>query len=138
MAAASSVRTLGPGQTFTPTDVAKASDVFAAQVVTSIRHVAIDPTYETGGGRPAYDNTFTVMPATTPATPHRTIPRPKIQGQQIALIAGPSGEQIFTEQYGRIKVWWPWDRRAKKDGSDTCWIRVAQRWAGSTWGHPGT
>ncbi len=136
VAATSTVRTLGPGQKFTPQDVAKPSDIFAQQVLVSIRHVAHDPTYETTGtARPSYDNTFTAMPATTPATPHRTIPRPKIAGQQIALIAGPSGEQIFTEQYGRVKVWFPWDREAQKDGSDTPWIRVAQRWAGSTWGH---
>ena len=135
VAAISTVRTLGPGQKFTPHDKAKPSDVFAHQVVTSIRHVAIDPTYETTGGRPSYDNTLTAIPATTPATPHRTIPRPKVSGSQIALIAGPSGEEIFTEQYGRVKVWFPWDRRAKKDGSDTIWIRVGQSWAGATWGH---
>ena len=40
------------------------------------------------------------MPATTPATPHRTIPRPKIIGSQIALIAGPSGEEIFCGPVG--------------------------------------
>ena len=133
--AASFVRTLGPGQKFTPRDVAKPDDVFAQQVVTSIRHEATDRTYETNGSRPAYDNTFTTLPAVTPATPHRTIPRPMITGTQIALIAGPDGEEIFCDQYGRIKVWFPWDRRAKKDGSDTCWLRVGQPWAGTNWGH---
>ncbi|MCX8254975.1 Type VI secretion system secreted protein VgrG [Beijerinckiaceae bacterium RH AL1] len=133
--AASTVRTLAPGQKFTPFDKAKPSDVFAQQVLTSIRHVAVDPTYETAGGRPSYDNTFAAMPATTPATPHRTVPRPTIVGSQVALIAGPSGEEIYTEQYGRVKVWFPWDRRAKKDGSDTIWIRVGQPWAGTSWGY---
>ena len=135
VAATSTLRTLGPGQRFTPFDKAKPSDVFAQQVLTSIRHVAVDPTYETTGGQPSYDNNFTAMPATTPATPHRTIPRPKVSGSQIALIAGPSGEEIYTEQYGRVKVWFPWDRRAKKDGSDTIWIRVGQPWAGTNWGY---
>ncbi len=133
--AASTVRTLGPGQTFTPIDVAKPDNKFAKQVVTAIRHVATDPTYETGGGVPSYDNTFTVIPAITIATPHRTTRRPRINGQQIALIAGPQGEEIFTNQYGQVKVWFPWDRRARKDGTDTVWIRVGQPWAGTTWGH---
>ena len=133
--AASTVRTLGRGQKFTPFDKAKPDNWFSQQVVTAIRHVAVDPTYETSGGRPAYDNSFSAMPATTPATPHRTVPRPTIVGSQIALIAGPSGEEIFTEQYGRVKVWFPWDRRAKKDGSDTIWIRVGQPWAGTNWGY---
>ncbi len=133
--AASTVRTLGPGQTFTPIDVAKPDNKFAKQVVTAIRHVATDPTYETGGEVPSYDNTFTVIPATTIATPHRYTRRPRINGQQIALIAGPQGEEIFTNQYGQVKVWFPWDRRARKDGTDTIWIRVGQPWAGTTWGH---
>ncbi len=133
--ASSTVRTLAPGRRFTPQDVAKPSNAFQPQVVTSIRHEASNRTYETNGGKPSYANTFIVTPATTPATPHRTIPRPQILGSQIALIAGPQGEEIFCDQWGRIKVWFPWDRRAVKDGSDTCWIRVGQPWAGTTWGH---
>jgi type VI secretion system secreted protein VgrG len=133
--AASTVRTLAPGRRFTPHDVAKPANIFAQQVVTAIRHEATNRTYETNGGQPTYANTFAVMPATTPATPHRTIPRPSVVGTQIAMIAGPEGEEIFCDQWGRIKVWFPWDRRAAKDGSDTCWIRVGQPWAGTTWGH---
>jgi type VI secretion system secreted protein VgrG len=53
---------------------------------------------------------------------------------QVALIAGPAGEEIHPDKYGRIKVWFPWDRYAKKDGSDTCWVRVAQNWAGLGFG----
>ena len=83
---------------------------------------------------PEYGCTFTALPATTPATPHRRTPRPRIDGQQIALIAGPEGEEIHTDRFGRVKLWFPWDRRAQKDGSDTCWVRVAQSWAGSGWG----
>ncbi|WP_284777153.1 type VI secretion system tip protein TssI/VgrG, partial [Agrobacterium sp. lyk4-40-TYG-31] len=49
-------------------------------------------------------------------------------------VAGPEGEEIHPDQYGRIKLWFPWDRKAKKDGTDTCWVRVAQNWAGSSWG----
>ena len=128
--AASTVRDLAPGRCFTPRDVAKPDDSFAAQVVTAIRHSLRDPTYETVGGRPSYANSFTAMPATTPATPHRTVPKPVIVGSQIALIAGPAGEEIYTEQYGRVKLTFPWDRRAKGDGSDTCWVRVGQPWAG--------
>lgn len=135
VAAASTVRNLGPGQKFTPTDVANPDNHFDPQVVTAIKHVATNPSYETGTGEQAYTNTFAVMPAATPATPHRTIPWPKIVGSQIALIAGPDGEEIFTDQYGRVKLWFPWDRRAKKDGSDTVWMRVGQPWAGTTWGH---
>ena len=133
--AQSTLRTLAPGQTITPQDVAKPANVFEQQVVVAIRHAISNPSYESGPGQPAYDNSFSVIPAKTPVTPHRTQSRPKIIGSQIALIAGPSGEEIHTDQYGRVKLTFPWDRRAKGDGSDTCWVRVGQPWAGGTWGH---
>jgi type VI secretion system secreted protein VgrG len=99
-----------------------------------IIHTARDNSYETNEGGVEYENTFTAIPAKVPATPHRLTHRPKIEGTQVALVAGPEGEEIHPDQYGRIKLWFPWDRRAKKDGSDTCWVRVAQSWAGAGWG----
>ncbi|MCZ4431487.1 type VI secretion system tip protein TssI/VgrG, partial [Agrobacterium sp. SOY23] len=60
--------------------------------------------------------------------------RPRIEGTQVAIVAGPEGEEIHPDQYGRIKLWFPWDRKAKKDGTDTCWVRVSQAWGGGTWG----
>ena len=145
------VRTLAPGQRFTPYDVpaeagliegvaelsgsaADGATQFDEHVVLSITHRAVDQSYESQGGDPEYGCSFTALPATTPATPHRRTPRPRIDGQQIALIAGPEGEEIHTDRFGRIKLWFPWDRRATKDGTDTCWVRVAQSWAGSGWG----
>jgi type VI secretion system secreted protein VgrG len=74
------------------------------------------------------------LPADLPATPHRDVVRPRVEGSQIAIIAGPAGEEIHCDDYGRVKVWFPWDREAKKDGSDTCWVRAVQNWAGTGWG----
>ena len=141
------VRTLAPGQRFTPYDVptemglaelsgsaADGATNFDEHVVLSITHRAVDQSYETQGGDPEYECTFTALPASTPATPHRHTPRPRIDGQQIALVAGPEGEEIHTDRFGRIKLWFPWDRRAAKDGTDTCWVRVGQSWAGTGWG----
>lgn len=130
----SSVRTLKPGARLTPYDVAHPEHQFETTVVMRITHEAHDTTYETGTGEPSYENRFTALPARLAATPHRLTARPRIDGSQIALIAGPQGEEIHTDQYGRVKLWFPWDRRAKKDGSDTRWVRVAQPWAGGTWG----
>ncbi|WP_244533746.1 type VI secretion system tip protein TssI/VgrG [Methylobacterium aquaticum] len=80
------------------------------------------------------ENAFTTLPAGRPATPHRAIPRPRIDGLQIALIAGPPGEEIHTDAFGRIKLQFPWDRRARGDGTDTGWVRVMQSWGGTNWG----
>lgn len=60
--------------------------------------------------------------------------QPRIEGAQFTLVAGPEGEETHPDECRRIKLWFPWDRRAKKDGSDTCWVRVSQNWAGAGWG----
>lgn len=131
---ASNTRTLGAGRKFTPYDQANPGNRFAEHVVVAIEHQAIDASYETGGGQPDYTNHFIAIPADVPATPQPTTPLPRIEGTQVALVAGPPGEEIHPDKYGRIKLWFPWDRRAKKDGSDTCWVRVMQNWAGAGWG----
>ena len=130
----SSVRTLAAGARFTPYEVAHPEHSYPAQVVTQILHRAEDPTYESGAGTPHYENSFTTLPADRPATPHRTVPRPRIDGLQIARIAGPDGEEIHTDAYGRVKLAFPWDRRAKGDGTDTGWVRVTQSWGGTSFG----
>jgi type VI secretion system secreted protein VgrG len=132
--AASTVRTLAPGQRFTPYEVARPEQAHEPHVVTRIAHEAEDTSYETGGNPPRYSNWIAAIPARVPATPHRAAAQPRIDGVQVALVAGPPGEEIHTDQHGRIKLKFPWDRRAAGDGSDTSWVRVAQAWAGASWG----
>ncbi len=64
----------------------------------------------------------------------RSTPKPIVQGLQTAIVVGASGEEIHTDKYGRIKVHFHWDRYGKADDTDSCWIRVAQMWAGKKWG----
>jgi type VI secretion system secreted protein VgrG len=64
----------------------------------------------------------------------RLTPKPIVQGPQTAIVVGPSGEEIYTDQYGRVKVHFHWDRHDKSDENSSCWIRVSQHWAGKTWG----
>ena len=131
---ASMVRTLAAGHRFTPYDVANPDNVFAPHVVTSVTHEVVDTSYESVANQPDYANRFAALPADVPATPRRATPRPRIDGVQVAIVAGPPGEEIHPDAHGRVKLWFPWDRRAKKDGTDTCWVRVAQSWAGAGWG----
>ncbi len=77
---------------------------------------------------------FRVIPAETPFRPPRITPRPLVSGCQTAMVTGPSGEEIWLDKYGRIKVQFPWDREGKNDENSSCWIRVAQSWAGKNWG----
>jgi type VI secretion system secreted protein VgrG len=64
----------------------------------------------------------------------RITPKPIVQGPQTAIVVGPSGEEIYTDQHARVKVHFPWDRHDKSDENSSCWIRVSQHWAGKQWG----
>jgi type VI secretion system secreted protein VgrG len=81
-----------------------------------------------------YQNSFEAMPREIPFRPARVTPRPIIAGAQTAVVVGKSGEEIWTDELGRIKVQFHWDRYGKRDENSSCWIRVAQSWAGKGWG----
>ena len=66
--------------------------------------------------------------------PLRTIARPLVQGPQTAFVVGKSGEEIYTDEYGRIKVHFHWDQLNPEDETSSCWMRVSQTWAGKGWG----
>ncbi len=57
-----------------------------------------------------------------------------MHGLQSAIVVGPSGEEIYTDKYARVKVQFPWDRLGKNDEKSSFWVRVATSWAGTKWG----
>jgi type VI secretion system secreted protein VgrG len=57
-----------------------------------------------------------------------------IQGPQTAFVVGTAGEEIDTDEFGRVKVQFHWDRYGKVDENSSCWVRVSQPWAGKGWG----
>ena len=81
-----------------------------------------------------YSNGFEAYPLTLPFRPPLRTPKARIYGTQTAVVVGKAGEEIWTDQYGRIKVQFHWDQRGKKDENSSCWIRVAQGWAGTGYG----
>ena len=66
--------------------------------------------------------------------PARTTPKPHVAGPQTAMVVGPSGEEIYVDKYGRVKLQFHWDRDGKKDAESSCYVRVAQPAAGKGWG----
>jgi type VI secretion system secreted protein VgrG len=82
----------------------------------------------------SYHNSFTCFPAGLPFRPVRSTTKPIIPGTQTAVVVGPPGEEIFTDKYGRVKVQFHWDREGKNNAGSSCWVRVAQIWAGKRWG----
>jgi type VI secretion system secreted protein VgrG len=81
-----------------------------------------------------YRCTFSVIESSRPFRTARTTRKPLVTGPQTAIVVGKSGEEIWTDNYGRVKVQFHWDRYNKGDESSSCWVRVAQVWAGSGWG----
>jgi type VI secretion system secreted protein VgrG len=105
-------------------------------ILTSVQHTArLGADFRSGDG-PAFDysNTFTLQPAGVPFRPQRTTLKPTVAGTQTAVVVGPKGEEIFTDRYGRVKCQFHWDRDGKNDADSSCWVRVAQFWAGKRWG----
>ncbi len=94
---------------------------------------------QTGGwdgtqGKMGYANTFEAIPADVRFRPARKTPWPVVEGPQTALVVGPSGEEIYVDEHGRVKVQFHWDRDGQYDEKSSCWIRVSQTWAGGKYG----
>lgn len=81
-----------------------------------------------------YGNRFHGIPSTVQFRPPRIARKPVIEGVQTAVVVGKSGEEIWTDQYGRVVVQFFWDRDGGANENSSCWIRVAQAWAGTKWG----
>ncbi|WP_425093571.1 type VI secretion system Vgr family protein [Tropicimonas sp. S265A] len=75
-----------------------------------------------------------VIPSETPFRPPRVTSLPDISGVHVAKVVGKSGEEIYTDEYGRVKLKFFWDRYGKEDETATCWVRVATPFAGKNWG----
>ncbi|MDE2366247.1 MAG: type VI secretion system tip protein VgrG [Betaproteobacteria bacterium] len=119
----SDCRWLVPGHYFTLTG----HDDEAANmewVVTAVTH---EVSHE------AYHNRFEAIPKNTRYRPPRVTPKPRMH-TQTAIVVGKTGEEIWTDQYGRVKIQFPWDRDGKNDETSSCWVRVALPWSGKGFG----
>lgn len=104
-------------------------------VLTEVQHSAsVGADYAaTTSAAEIYSNTFTCIPHSLKYRPPRDH-RKVILGPQTALVVGRQGEEIDTDEYGRVKVHFYWDRWDKQDQDSSCWIRVSYPWAGGNWG----
>lgn len=90
--------------------------------------------YEAGVSGLSFHNRFTAMDSAVTYRSRCTTPRPVVNGLDTAVVVGPPGEEIYTDEHSRIKVHFHWDRLGQRNQNDTCWIRVSQPWAGKAWG----
>jgi len=105
-------------------------------VVLSVTHDINNMPFISGEGNEGelYRCETEVMDQVRPFRAARETPKPLVQGPQTAIVVGKAGEEIFTDEYGRVKVQFHWDRYGKSDENSSCWVRVSQAWAGAKWG----
>jgi type VI secretion system secreted protein VgrG len=125
----STCRAIAAGHRFTLAGHTR-QDLNRAYVVTKVQHEMQVGT----GGRETYANDFMAIPDSVPFRPLRSTPQPVVRGPESGVVVGPKGEEIYVDEYGRVKVQFQWDRKGKRDENSSAWIRVAQPWAGNQWG----
>ncbi len=105
-------------------------------LVVSVRHSASN-NYEVKHNLAArYENALTCIRKIIPWRPKRghNSQDTKIYGIQTAIVVGPAGEEIHTDEYGRVRVQFHWDRVGQRDEKSSTWIRAATPWSGSHFG----
>ncbi|MEG0714556.1 MAG: type VI secretion system tip protein TssI/VgrG [Morganella sp. (in: enterobacteria)] len=102
--------------------------------VISVSHRGVQPLADNSGGEgTTFSNSVTFIPGTQEWRPLSRF-RPQADGDELATVVGPPGEEIYTNEQGAVKVYFHWDRRGNPDHSGSCWLRVAQGWNGDGFG----
>lgn len=136
---ASNVTCLCAGGIFTLGDHSHAAIALSKLLVTRVVHTGCCPDadrarHASERSDQSYYNSFECIPAHRVLHSREATPKPRIFGPQTATVVGPPGKEIHTDAHGRIKVLFHWDRLSSGDQSSSCWVRVAQMWAGHGWG----
>jgi len=130
------VRCLLPGFKFT-LDEHPCDELNREYLVTHLSHRARQTQSaenQAGDEGTRYDADVRVIPSDVAYRPAQRTPRPVVQGTQTAVVVGPSGEEIYTDKYGRVKVQFRWDQEGQYDPDSSYWIRVSQGSAGGQYG----
>ena len=103
-------------------------------VLLGVEHEASDDTWTNAAAPPGYRNSFTAFPADMPWRPQPVTRRPRMEGIYSAVVIGPEGEEIHTDELGRVKLRFRWDHRRDATPGGAAWVRVMQGWAGAKTG----
>jgi type VI secretion system secreted protein VgrG len=127
------IRGVAVGATFSLTDHPRDAEN-AKYLVVSTRIDIVYSGYEAGKSDSHFSCSFSALRAKDVFRSQRITPKPHIGGTQSAVVVGMKGEEIYTDEHGRIKVQFHWDRLGKKDENSSCWLRVSTPIAGKAWG----
>ena len=101
-------------------------------LLVAVEHAAHNQNYraDSSAHSAEYRNVFRAIPSSVQYRPPRLTRKAVVHGTQTAIVTGPEGEEIYTDRCGRIQVRFFWDH----ENQNSCWVRVAQIWAGKNWG----
>jgi type VI secretion system secreted protein VgrG len=135
--ASGDVRGLGSGDLFSLTDYPRDDQNKEYLVITALYSIHAGD-FESGSGGGASADEFrlgiTLLDSQVPYRPPLRARKFRVEGPQTAIVVGASGEEIWTDKYGRVMVQFHWDRYGMSDEKSSCWVRVSQVWAGAKWG----
>ncbi|PYB82393.1 MULTISPECIES: type VI secretion system Vgr family protein [Pseudomonas] len=128
-------RGLGSGHLFSLSNFSR-QDQNREYLIVAARYYVHQERLESGGGSGAaqFESNLSCIDAQQSYRPVSSSLRPIVKGPQTAVVVGPAGEEIWTDQYGRVKVHFHWDRHDQSNENSSCWIRVSQATAGKNWG----
>jgi type VI secretion system secreted protein VgrG len=127
------IRAIAPGYLFTLAGCPCAVDN-REYLIVGVQYLFQSGGDASGSSTSRYDFAFLAQPTSLPWRAPSTTPLPKATGPQTAVVVGPAGETIWTDQLGRVKLQFRWDRYGKSDENSSCWVRVSDAWAGSSYG----
>ncbi|WP_431227117.1 type VI secretion system tip protein TssI/VgrG [Burkholderia contaminans] len=129
------VRGVAPGYLFTLEDCPRA-DQNREYLIVRCQYRFQENAYASDQGAEAvvHQTMMLVQPSSLPYRSPRETPRPRTNGPQTATVVGPPGEEIWTDQYGRVKLQFRWDRYGQSNQDSSCWVRVSSPWAGGGFG----
>ncbi|HKU00248.1 MAG TPA: type VI secretion system tip protein TssI/VgrG [Paraburkholderia sp.] len=126
-------RTMAPGYLLTLEGCPRGADN-VANLIVAVTYRLQEGGYASGSSEAHYDFDFVVQPTSLPWRAPSVTPIPKATGPQTAVVVGPAGETLWTDEYGRVKLQFRWDRYGHSDENSSCWVRVSSAWAGSQFG----
>ncbi|NWB91072.1 type VI secretion system Vgr family protein [Pseudomonas agarici] len=128
-------RGVGAGHLFSLTGFGR-QDQNREYLIVAARYQMTQESLESGAAATGaqFESNLTCIDAQQSFRPLANTTRPIVNGPQTAVVVGPASEEIWTDQFGRVKVHFHWDRHDQSNENSSCWIRVSQAWAGKNWG----
>jgi type VI secretion system secreted protein VgrG len=134
VSAESNARGIATGSTFTLKDFPRDDQNAEHLVVSTSIQMGYGEYEGNSGAAPYFSCQFTALHGNMGYVPAQRTPKPRVGGPQSAVVVGPDGQEINTDELGRVKVQFHWDREGQSNDASSCWVRVTSPWAGKGWG----